>query len=67
MGDEVNRVQCWLCQQWTIDKYTKDVMFEGRYEKVCVKCVLLLKARDAEMESCYEDFQTLPAMQEDGT
>lgn len=49
--DTSNKVQCFMCQQWQSDEYTKLIKFNGIEEPVCLGCVSHLNTREDSLES----------------
>lgn len=45
-----NRVQCWLCRNWILEKHAEEVPFLNTTEKVCIMCVERLEQQDEQNE-----------------
>ena len=42
----LNKIKCWICGQWQSENYTREVIFNGNPELVCIVCFNALEARD---------------------
>jgi hypothetical protein len=42
----LNKIKCWICGQWQSEQYTRQVIFNGKAESVCISCDNALKERD---------------------
>ena len=43
-------LMCWICHSWTREDFMRDVEFNDKSEKVCLKCKNNLEERDRHMQ-----------------
>lgn len=55
--DNDNRVKCWICGQWQKESLTRQVLFEGLPETVCLSCrsQIIEREEGLEVEAIYEE------------
>lgn len=45
-----NRVKCWLCDRWVLERQTEKELFNGIEDSVCITCRNALRQQDESKE-----------------
>jgi hypothetical protein len=50
-----NRIKCWLCDRWVLERHVRTIPFNGVNERVCVSCYDNLASQDEALDMIIDD------------